>query len=110
MKIVWAGLVLSLCIGRAWAQEAAPGREGITSEQVKAGIEKLGTVDFAVRMEAARTVRRAGAIVAVPLLSGAARSHKDGYVRFRALVLLSGFNAPNTRDVMAAMLTDKNDR
>ena len=100
------------CVLRpAAAQEpTAQGREGITAQQVKAGIEKLGTLDFAVRTEAARTVRRAGAAVAVPLLSGAARAHQDGYVRFRALVLLSGFNAPDTRDVMSAMLTDKNDR
>ncbi|MBA2259472.1 MAG: HEAT repeat domain-containing protein [Acidobacteria bacterium] len=112
MKTACSVLVLVLCMASLRAQEpaVAPGREAVTTEQVKAGIEKLGTLDFAVRTEAARTVRRAGAVVAVPLLSAAARAHKDGYVRFRALVLLSGFNAPNTRDVMSAMLTDKNDR
>ena len=31
-------------------------------------------------------------------------------MRFRALVLLSGFNDPRTRDVMAAAIADKNDR
>jgi HEAT repeat protein len=43
-------------------------------------------------------------------LSGASAQHTDGYVRFRALVLLSGFNDPRTRDVMVRMLADKNDR
>jgi len=61
-------------------------------------------------MEAARTVRRAAAAVAVPLLSEAASSHKDGYVRFRALVLLSGFSDPSTKDVMTRMLSEQNDR
>jgi HEAT repeat protein len=40
----------------------------------------------------------------------AASSHADGYVRFRALVLLSGFNDPRARDVMSAALDDPNDR
>ncbi len=31
-------------------------------------------------------------------------------MRFRALVVLSGFNDPRTRDVMAAVIADKNDR
>ena len=104
---------LLLCITVVSAQAPAPSAkagEGLTTDQVKTAIERLGTLDFPVRTEAARTIRRAGAAAAVPLLSGAVRSHKDGYVRFRALVLLSGFNAPDTRDVMTAMLADKNDR
>jgi HEAT repeat protein len=106
-------VALFLCASPGSAQTGAPpgqARESGTPDQVKAAIEKLGTLDFAVRTEAARTVRRAGAAVAVPLLSSALRSHKDGYVRFRALVLLSGFNSPNTRDVMTSVLADKNDR
>jgi HEAT repeat protein len=46
----------------------------------------------------------------VPALLQAARQHADGYVRFRALVLLSGFNDPRTRDLMVACLAEKNDR
>jgi HEAT repeat protein len=61
-------------------------------------------------MGAARTVRRAAANVAVPLLTEAAASHKDSYVRFRALVLLSGFNDPSIGDVMTRMLPEQNDR
>src|SRR5688572_5889587 len=85
-------------------------RETLSASQVKAAIEKLGSLEFPVRTEAARTVRRAGAGVAAPLLTEAVRSHKDEYVRFRALVLLSGFNAPKTVEVMTSVLEDKNDR
>jgi HEAT repeat protein len=77
---------------------------------VKAAIDQLGDLDFSVRMAAGKTVRRAPANVAVPALLSAVAAHTDGYVRFRALVLLSGFNDPRTHDVMRAALTDKNDR
>lgn len=81
-----------------------------TPAQVAAAIDRLGSLEFPVRMEAARTVRRAAPAVAVPALSGASAQHTDGYVRFRALVLLSGFNDPRTRDAMVRMLADQNDR
>ena len=55
-------------------------------------------------------VRRAPAATAVPALLEAVAEHADGYVRFRALVLLSGFNDPRTRDVMAQALSTPNDR
>jgi HEAT repeat protein len=61
-------------------------------------------------MEAARTLRRAAPGIAVPALTDAALTHKDGYVRFRALVLLSGFNDPRTNEVMARVREDPNDR
>ena len=67
-------------------------------------------MDFPVRMDAARTVRRAEPAVAVPVLLDAADRHADWYVRFRALVLLSGFNDPRTTDTMIRMLQEKNDR
>jgi HEAT repeat protein len=89
----------------------APAPDGaVPAGQVKAAIDQLGTLEFPVRNNAARTLRRASAAVAVPALIQAATGHKDGYVRFRALVLLSGFNDPRTRDVMARMLKDPNDR
>lgn len=81
-----------------------------TAAEVTAAIDKLASLEFPVRMEAGRTVRRAAPPVAVPLLTKAAEAHADGYVRFRALVLLSGFNDPGTRDVMTRMLAEKNDR
>jgi HEAT repeat protein len=82
----------------------------VTAAQLAAAIEKLGSVDFPVRMAAGRTVRRAAPALAVPALRQAARQHADGYVRFRALVLLSGFNDPGTRAVMLEALAEKNDR
>jgi HEAT repeat protein len=82
----------------------------VTAAQVTAAIDQLSSLEFPVRMDAARTIRRATAATAVPLLTSAAAGHKDGYVRFRALVLLSGFNDPGTRDVMTRMLAEKNDR
>lgn len=46
----------------------------------------------------------------MPLLIDAARKHADGYVRFRALVLLSGFNDPKGAPVFLEALGDENDR
>src|SRR5688572_24455209 len=60
-----------------------------TPAQFKAVIDNLGKFDVLVRTSAARTVRRAPAAQAVPVLIEAASGHADGYVRFRALVLLS---------------------
>jgi HEAT repeat protein len=77
---------------------------------LSAAINDLGKFDDASRTEAAKTVRRAEAAQAVPALLDAAANHKDGYVRFRALVLVSGFNDPRARDVMAASLDEPNDR
>jgi HEAT repeat protein len=36
--------------------------------------------------------------------------HTDGYVRYRALVLLTGFNDPRAKDAMRLSLTSPNDR
>jgi hypothetical protein len=88
------------------AEAAGP----VTAEQVAAAIDNLGNVEFPVRSGAARTVRRAEPAIAVPALLAAVKQHKDQYVRFRALVVLSGFNDPRTRDVMASAIADKNDR
>lgn len=94
---------------------AAPGAEApretpVTADQLSSAIDKLGTVDYAVRSAAARTVRRAPAAVAVPALLKAVGGHADGYVRFRSLILASGFNDPRTRDVMAGAIAASNDR
>jgi hypothetical protein len=43
-------------------------------------------------MKAGRAIRRAPGAIAVPALLAAAREHADGYVRFKALVLLTGFS------------------
>jgi HEAT repeat protein len=96
--------------------QAAPKPQGepqpstATAAQVTAAIDKLSDLEYPIRTDAARTVRRASAAVAVPALTQAVATHKDGYVRFRALVLLSGFNDPRTGDVMTRALADPNDR
>jgi HEAT repeat protein len=81
-----------------------------SAAELKAAIPNLGKFDDPTRMAASRTVRRAPAEQAVPALIDAASGNPDGYVRFRALVLLSGFNDPRARDVMLASLDDPNDR
>jgi hypothetical protein len=90
------------------ASQADP--QPVTLAQVTAAIDNLGSIDFPIRSTASRTVRRADGSIAVPALLQAVKQHKDEYVRFRALVVLSGFNDPRTRDVMAAVIGDKNDR
>jgi HEAT repeat protein len=82
----------------------------ISPEQLKSAIDRLGTVDYAIRTTAARAIRRAPSASVVPALIDAALKHTDGYVRFRALVLLSGFNDARTHDVMVQALLDKSDR
>jgi HEAT repeat protein len=94
----------------ARGQGGEPAAATITAAQVAAAIEKLGTIDFPVRMNASRTVRRAAPAIAVPSLRQAAQTHADGYVRYRALVILSGFNDPETRRLMIEALGEKNDR
>lgn len=92
--------------------KAAPAAPAPVSDPVvlQAAIDKLGKLDYRTRIEASATVRRAPAAVVVPLLVKAAQGHADGYVRFRALVLLSGFNDPKSAPVFLAALGDENDR
>lgn len=73
-------------------------------------IDQLVSFDFATRTEAARTVRRAPAAEAVPALASAALTHKDGYVRYRALVLLAGYGDASAGPTMRKLLADPNDR
>lgn len=73
-------------------------------------IDQLVSFDFKTRMEAARIVRRAPAGEVVPALAAAAVSHKDGYVRYRALVLLAGYGDASAGPTMRKLLGDSNDR
>ena len=82
----------------------------LTPEQLKTAIDHLGTVDYAVRTAAARSIRRAPVATVVPALIEAIGNHADGYVRYRALVLLSGLNDSRTHDVMVQAWSAKNDR
>ncbi len=89
-------------------QERGP--ERVSPAELQAAIGKLGDLDYGVRSAAARVVRRTAAAQAVPALLEAVTGQPDGYVRYRALVLLAGFNDPRTRDAMAQAAADPNDR
>ena len=73
-------------------------------------IGRLGSLDYATRTGAARQVRRAPAPAAVAALTAAVRESRDEFVRFRALVLLTGFNDGNTPALMRELIRDRNDR
>src|SRR6185295_6009815 len=77
---------------------------------LKTAIDHLGDFDHAIRTDAARTMRRGSAAVAVPMLVAAARSHTDEYVRYRALTLLSGFGGAPAVSLMADLRGERNDR
>jgi HEAT repeat protein len=98
MKLAAGALIASLI-----AFQAPP-------SNLRAAIDNLGKFEAPVRVAASREVRRAPAAQAVPALIAAASGHADGYVRFRALVLLAGFNDSRAREVMSAALDDPNDR
>jgi HEAT repeat protein len=89
-------------------EPAAP--QAVSPAALSAAIDKLGDLDFATRTDASRTVRRTAPAQAVPALLQAVAEHADGYVRYRALVLLTGFNDPRTRDAMRECLSSPNDR
>lgn len=98
-------LAAAVCIG-LWMPAAAQ-----TSPQaLSTAIDQLVSFDYATRTNAARTIRRSPAAEAIPLLAAAARSHQDGYVRYRALVLLAGFGDSTATTTMRALLADPNDR
>jgi HEAT repeat protein len=103
--IAIAARFLALVVAGAAATQGQAPAAGL-----QAAIDKLGKFEAPVRVAASREVRRAPAAQAVPALINAAGTHADGYVRFRALVLLSGFNDSRAREVMSSALDDPNDR
>ena len=101
-----------LCVLEARAQVAqepsAP--QAVGQKELQAAIDKLGDLDYETRTAASRTIRRTAGAQAVPALLQAVAEHRDGYVRYRALVLLTGFNDPRTNDAMRESLKSPNDR
>ncbi|MGH9160769.1 MAG: HEAT repeat domain-containing protein, partial [Vicinamibacteraceae bacterium] len=96
---------------RPQAQEEKPAeKKPARARSLEGAVDQLGDLDYKTRTDASSVVRRAPAEKAVAVLTKAVESHKDGYVRFRALVLLAGLNDPKSRAVMEAVLADKNDR
>jgi HEAT repeat protein len=104
--ICYSLFVISL--SPASAQERGP--IPTSPEQIRAAIDKLGDLDYPTRMAAGRTIRRAPTSQAVTALLQAVSEHADGYVRFRALTLLTGYNDPRTDDAMQAAMVSPNDR
>jgi HEAT repeat protein len=103
-----AVLVGVLLAATAAAQERGP--TPATPEQIRSAIGKLGDLDYATRMAAGRTVRRSPPAQAVPALLEAVNEHADGFIRFKALTLLTGFSDPRTADAMVEAMTSPNDR
>jgi HEAT repeat protein len=82
----------------------------VSAAQLQAAIGKLGDLDYATRTNASRLVRRTAGTQAVPALLQAIGEQADGYIRYRALVLLTGFNDPRMKDSMRESLGSPNDR
>jgi HEAT repeat protein len=100
--------VLVVCATATAAQERGP--TTVSPAELRQAIGQLGALDYDTRMTAGRTVRRAPPDQAVPALMQAVSEHADGYIRFRALVLLTGFNDPRTPDAMKEAIASPNDR
>lgn len=103
-------LCLTLIAALLWVTPAGTQEGPVTPGELQAAIDRLGDLEFSTRMNASRTVRRARRAQAVPALIEAVTGHTDGYVRYRALVLLSGFNDPRTESIVLPLLSDPNDR
>ena len=108
-QLAMLGAVCALGSSSALAQEPS-GPQAVSPAQLTAAINKLGDLDYDTRTAASRTVRRTPPAQAVPALLAAVSEHADGYVRYRALVLLTGFNDPRTKDAMRESITSPNDR
>jgi HEAT repeat protein len=105
-----AALAILLVMSGAVAGAQERGPEATSPAELRTAIDRLGDLDYPTRAKAGRVVRRAPAAQAVPALLQAVREHEDGYIRFRSLVLLTGFNDPRTREQMEEMLDSPNDR
>ena len=92
----------------ASAQERGP--QTLSGDAVRTSIDALGNLDFPVRMNAARALRRAPAEAVAPALVQAVESHKDPFVRFRALVLLTSLKDGRTPELVRQVASNPNDR
>ncbi len=100
----------ALAAAVVWGAVAWPAAQSVSPDALRAAIDKLGAADYAERAAASRVVRRAPTPQAAAALIEAAAGHIDGFVRFRALILLTGFPDPRVRDLMGQFLSDPNDR
>src|SRR5262245_33218694 len=107
-----AVILTALCTGgtAVLGQDEPSQPQAVSPAQLQAAINKLGDLDYATRTNASRVIRRTPATQAVPALLQTVSEHTDGYVRYRALVLLTGFNDPRMKDAMRESLSSPNDR
>ncbi len=101
--LLWCGLSGVAQAQQGPAQPVDPG-------ELEAAIGRLGSFDYPDRMNAGRLIRRAPSADAAAALLEAVEAHEDGYVRFRALVLLSGMPGARVTAAMTDALADPNDR
>lgn len=102
--------VLAVVLSAVLLAQEPPAPAAVAPAAFTAAVDALGNLDYATRSAAARTIRRTPATQAIPRLTAAVAGHQDGYVRFRALVLLTGFNDPKTVDVVREAQINPNDR
>ena len=88
----------------------AQGQAGSGVVSLQENVTRLAALDYPVRMQAARLIRREPGPEAVKALVEAARRDSNEFVRYRALVLLTAFNDPGTSDLMRDLMRDRNDR
>jgi hypothetical protein len=103
-------LLLLVMGGMAAPQAGVQAGAGATANDLKQNIARLSSLEYPVRMQAARLIRRTPDSQSVPALAEAARRHSDEFVRYRSLVLLTAFNDRGTRDLMRDLIRDRNDR
>src|SRR5262249_33717443 len=103
--------VLGILRGRAFATaQEPPSPQTVSAASLQTAIDSLGKLDYDTRTNASRLIRRTPPNQAVPALIKAVRTHEDGYVKYRALVLLTGFNDPDTTMVIHEAKASPNDR
>lgn len=92
----------------ATVQERGP--QPLPAKTIQSSVDALGDLEFSVRMNAARALRRAPADAVTPALIQAVESHSNQFVRFRALVLLTSFNDARTPALVRQIVSNPNDR
>lgn len=107
---MWPRLLHLVLVVLAAVVSAAASAPAAHSQDLAAHIDSLSAFDHATRTTAARLLRRTPAAEAVPALVAAARGHADQFVRYRALVIVTSFDAGETPDLMGSLLGDRNDR
>ena len=96
-RVVLVSLLAPVAIA---AQEAGP-------RGLQTAIERLSAFDYSTRVSSARMLRRVAPAEVVPALAQAVRGNADEFVRYRALILLIGFNDRGTPDPMRALETEQ---